>query len=195
MPTHGAKIDANCANCKKPFRPYASEVRRGRGRCCSLKCASVLGNNTLRTTPRAKRRPNQNLPPLPDRLLNNVRHEPIRGCWLWTRGTFTTGYGTIKVDGRMRLAHRVSYETFCGPIPEGLEVIHSCDVPLYQAQPSQARDPHREHARRFAKGSAAERESEETEIAKAPSPLNTARGVRLATTAAIRRGCSPVPDT
>lgn len=55
------------------------------------------------------------------------------GCWLWTgqkRKDIDGGYGLIKIDGRITRAHRVSYETYKGPIPEGLFVCHTCDVPL-----------------------------------------------------------------
>lgn len=49
-------------------------------------------------------------------------------CWLWTRRLDKDGYGRITVNKRPARAHRVSYETFVGPIPEGLELDHLCKV-------------------------------------------------------------------
>ncbi|MFE5789536.1 HNH endonuclease [Rhodococcus erythropolis] len=40
------------------------------------------------------------------------------------------GYGRLRGDGRYQPAHRVSYEIFNGPIPEGLVVRHKTDIPL-----------------------------------------------------------------
>ena len=50
------------------------------------------------------------------------------GCWLWTAGTRPDGYGVIWHNGTMRAAHRVAYELHIGPIPEGLCVLHRCDI-------------------------------------------------------------------
>ncbi len=52
------------------------------------------------------------------------------GCWLWTAGLSSTGYGSFKDDGgRSVSAHRFSYELHRGPIAEGMHVLHSCDTP------------------------------------------------------------------
>jgi hypothetical protein len=51
------------------------------------------------------------------------------GCLEWTGGTVTGGYGAVWFNGKMRRAHRVAYELFCGPIPEGDDVCHECDNP------------------------------------------------------------------
>lgn len=40
----------------------------------------------------------------------------------------TMGYATLKVDGRRRRAHRLAYEWFVGPIPEGMVLDHLCRV-------------------------------------------------------------------
>ena len=49
-------------------------------------------------------------------------------CWLWkaaVRGK--TGYGCIKINGRVVDAHRVAWMIVFGPIPGGLLVCHNCD--------------------------------------------------------------------
>jgi predicted DNA-binding protein (UPF0251 family) len=51
------------------------------------------------------------------------------GCWEWQGGKGGTGYGTVKVEGRMVLAHRIAFELVNGPIPPGKNVCHHCDNP------------------------------------------------------------------
>lgn len=55
--------------------------------------------------------------------------EPNSGCWLWLRGVSQEGYGRLRVNGKAQSAHRVSYEEYVGPIPDGLYVCHHCDTP------------------------------------------------------------------
>ena len=50
------------------------------------------------------------------------------GCLEWTKSIRgKSGYGCLKVKGKVISAHRHSYELFKGGIPEGLFVCHSCD--------------------------------------------------------------------
>jgi len=70
------------------------------------------------------------IPSIQDRLLNGLVKDLSRGCWLWTRCVGRSGYGHMGVDGRTEGTHRVSWALFCGPIPDGLWVLHECDVPL-----------------------------------------------------------------
>lgn len=56
-------------------------------------------------------------------------------CWLWTAGVWNSGYGQFSVragKGQRRVvgAHVYSYELANGPVPAGLEIMHSCDNPL-----------------------------------------------------------------
>lgn len=51
------------------------------------------------------------------------------GCWLWLAYKQPRGYGQFKHQGRMRLAHRFSWELTNGLIPEGECVLHTCDNP------------------------------------------------------------------
>lgn len=54
---------------------------------------------------------------------------PETGCWNWTAGKDRQGYGILKLNRSMKKAHRVSYEYYVGPVPEGLLVCHNCDNP------------------------------------------------------------------
>lgn len=47
-------------------------------------------------------------------------------CWNWTGSRTASGYGRLKVAGKMRRAHRLTYELLVGPIPEGLVLDHLC---------------------------------------------------------------------
>lgn len=60
------------------------------------------------------------------RFMSYIR--PDGECWVWT-GSTLGGYGRIRVNGVTLAAHRFSYELHIGPIPDGLEVCHSCDNP------------------------------------------------------------------
>ena len=83
------------------------------------------------------------------------------GCWLWTATLNNVGYGHFGFGGggKLVLAHRWAYLTFIGPIPEGLELDHTCNVrhcvnpahlePVTHAE-NQARAKERRRARRVA---------------------------------------------
>jgi len=56
------------------------------------------------------------------------------GCWVWTggltydwRGGNRAGYGRFSIGGKPKLAHRVAYELFRGPIPDGMVLDHTCE--------------------------------------------------------------------
>jgi hypothetical protein len=52
-------------------------------------------------------------------------------CWEWTACTYNCGYGSFKWKGKMVGANRVSWEIANGQdIPEGMDVLHSCDNPI-----------------------------------------------------------------
>ena len=50
------------------------------------------------------------------------------GCWLWLASCHNDGYGWFSLNGRMYLAHRIAYELYKEPIPNGLEIDHLCRV-------------------------------------------------------------------
>lgn len=63
------------------------------------------------------------------RFMDKVMPEPNTGCWLWC-GTVPRGYGQVRYKGKIKLAHRVSYELYSGSkIPLNYDVLHTCDVP------------------------------------------------------------------
>lgn len=56
--------------------------------------------------------------------------EKTESCWIWTACPIKktgTQYGSIRIAGRNLPAHRVSWELHRGAIPEGMNVLHSCD--------------------------------------------------------------------
>jgi len=71
---------------------------------------------------------------LRDKLLAKCVPEPNSGCWLWegclsnpSRPKVAARYGVMRINKRLRLAHRVSYALFNGALPDDLVVRHTCD--------------------------------------------------------------------
>lgn len=52
------------------------------------------------------------------------------GCWEWQGFRSPRGYGKFTV-GRLGTvtAHRLAFQLFCGPVPDGMFVLHRCDNP------------------------------------------------------------------
>lgn len=69
-----------------------------------------------------------------EKILRNFlrRIDKTDSCWLWKASKTAAGYANITTykNGRafMGIGSRVSWELFRGPIPEGLCVLHTCDI-------------------------------------------------------------------
>lgn len=64
-----------------------------------------------------------------DRVLARLGPYPGPGpCWLWPGALTGTGYGKAKPgpEGGTWTVHRVTYEHMVGPIPDGLDLDHTC---------------------------------------------------------------------
>lgn len=64
--------------------------------------------------------------------IRRVVVDAATGCWNWLGAKDRAGYGRLQRRGLRygsgtRQAHRVFYEELVGPIPAGLELMHSCD--------------------------------------------------------------------
>lgn len=49
-------------------------------------------------------------------------------CWLFTGGAKNGFHGSLYYKGAPWQAHRLAFTLVKGPIPEGMKVLHSCDV-------------------------------------------------------------------
>jgi hypothetical protein len=64
------------------------------------------------------------------RLMRRVAKADGDACWLWTGSVSTTGYGTIRAFDRTLSTHVLSYMLHRGDVPDGMHVLHRCDVRL-----------------------------------------------------------------
>lgn len=50
-------------------------------------------------------------------------------CWWWCGSCNSNGYGTLRWEGKMVLAHRLFYFLVFGPIPKRKLILHACERP------------------------------------------------------------------
>lgn len=61
-----------------------------------------------------------------ERLLAKVKVIST-GCWEWQGFRMPSGYGCCNWRGSNWSTHRLAYTLWKGPIPDGLDICHSCD--------------------------------------------------------------------
>jgi hypothetical protein len=107
MPGKSIWVERSCTHCGKSFLVNPYRAKKGGGKFCSIRC----------------RRPHST----EGRFWAKVAKGD--GCWLWTGALAVGGYGRFSLSGDCRvLAHRMAWELTHGPIPDGLDVLHSCDA-------------------------------------------------------------------
>lgn len=56
--------------------------------------------------------------------------EKTETCWLWKAALLQSGgYGQFWMNNTMLRAHRVAYEFLVSPIPDGMQLDHTCHTP------------------------------------------------------------------
>jgi hypothetical protein len=65
-----------------------------------------------------------------ERFFTKLTGEPNSGCWLWMGTLNHKGYGEFyfSPEHGIVMAHRASWAIHNGPVPEGMCVLHRCDV-------------------------------------------------------------------
>ena len=60
-------------------------------------------------------------------IIRFLKKIEVKGsCWEWTASKFTDGYGSFNLKGKIKGAHRISYELFKEKISKDLTVDHLC---------------------------------------------------------------------
>jgi hypothetical protein len=64
-----------------------------------------------------------------DMIYNTIKKKIRRskGCWLWTGGVSSTGYGLIRIGAKRYKVHRLMYQVAQYDDPGKLLVRHTCD--------------------------------------------------------------------
>lgn len=104
-------IAFTCQHCQAIFHRFPRRTIK----YCSIRCC-------------ANARWTRDREPVLTRFMRYVSQSET-GCWIWIGHKSRSGYGQIQVNRRPCRANRVAYELFIGPIPEGLQICHRCDIP------------------------------------------------------------------
>jgi hypothetical protein len=102
------KCTRACLNCHNDFTYWPSRTPK----YCSRAC--MLAHKDMRTSGAAFwRRVDRSAGP--------------NACWEWSGARNNSGYGRVMFRGLHTTAHRTAYTLTHGPVPDGLNVLHTCD--------------------------------------------------------------------
>lgn len=103
---HRTIPDQVCKTCGGSFRPRARDTHYCTRECYLNRPTDITGA----------------------RIWSRVL-ETDKGCWEWQGARDSKGYGRVSYLGRPQTVSRVAWELVNGPIPDGMEVCHTCDNP------------------------------------------------------------------
>ena len=63
-----------------------------------------------------------------DFIAARIKVDPEKKCWIWGNGKSPVDYARTSRGGTKMRAHRFVFESFVGPIPDGLVIDHLCRV-------------------------------------------------------------------
>jgi hypothetical protein len=113
VPPTKARVRCECGKVKVVWRCSLSTGATTSCGCWQKEVVRVMRSTTLQ-----------------EKLLDRIDMRGEDECWPWLGGTDGKGYGLINSapNGETR-AHRAAWVHFNGPIPEGKNVLHTCDNP------------------------------------------------------------------
>jgi hypothetical protein len=63
-----------------------------------------------------------------ERYQKRILIDPATGCWLWQGAKTSKGRGCVRIDGRTITTHKLFFTLLIGPVPDGMELHHKCEV-------------------------------------------------------------------
>ncbi len=87
------------------------------------------GGAAMRQTTFKHRNPVARGTPLIERLEKYYMPVTECGCWIWMAACYRFGHGQLVYNKQHIAAHRASWSAFRGPIPDGMHVLHKCNIP------------------------------------------------------------------
>lgn len=103
----GKSNNCKCLRCGKEFYMRECYIKTGAGKHCSKRCRAGTPD---------------------ERFWEKVEKRAPDDCWFWKGAPNHDGYGTLTVGEKTVYAARFSYELANGPMKEGMETCHMCDV-------------------------------------------------------------------
>lgn len=97
------------------------------GACVIQKCGNKLCVNPKHLYLGHKR--SGSITPVPQRFEKLFAKGTPTDCWEWQAVKNQGGYGRLLVEGRLQVAHRISYRIYVGELSEDIRVLHKCDNP------------------------------------------------------------------
>jgi hypothetical protein len=63
------------------------------------------------------------------RIFSKIAVGEIDQCWLCEGDSQCGGYGHMQISKKKHYMHRLAWSSFFGAIPDGMNILHSCDRP------------------------------------------------------------------